>query len=148
MGAKRLSERDRAPSISRASLGDIKLRAVIRLLTTPHGKKGTVARLLAAECARSTRTVYRWEQLYRKHGLSGLSHPRSDRGVPQIYSAAEFEAVIEASVRLRRYPLSNIHREWKALGLSGSYETFRWWIRRLQVFGFVDTSSQRGELSA
>ena len=150
MGAKRLSERDgdRAPSISRAPSGDAKFRVVVRLLTTPRGRKGAVARLLAAECARSTRTVCRWEQLYRKYGLSGLAHPRLDRGVPQLYSSAEFGSVIAASVRLRRYPRSNMHREWKALGLPGSYETFRWWIRRLQVFGFIEAPSQRGELSA
>ncbi len=148
MGAKRLSDY-RAPSISRAPSGDAKLRVVVRLLTTPHGRKGTVARLLAAECARSTRTLFRWEQSYRKHGLSGLSHPRSDRGVPQIYNDTEFEMVIAASVRLKRSPRSKISQEWKALGLPGSRETFRYWVRRLQVFGFIEAShGGKEEISA
>src|SRR5271157_239443 len=104
MGAKRLSERDRAPSISRAPSGDTKLRAVVRLLTTPHGKKTAVARLLAAECGRAWRSIYRWSQMYRKHGMSGLSHSRADKGISILYSASEFDAVIAASLRLRRGP--------------------------------------------
>lgn len=145
---KKLSD-DRAPSISRAPSSDVKFRVVVRMRTTPFGKKETVARLLAAECGRSTRTVYRWDQLYREHGLSGLSHPRSDRGVPQLYSAAEFESVKVAAERLRRYPRSKVRREWKASGVRGSYETFRVWIRRLQAFGYqVSGADEKGERRA
>lgn len=148
MGSKRLSD-DRAPSISGAPSNDAKFRAVVRLLRTPHGKKDTVARLLAAECGRAVRSVYRWSQLYREGGLSRLSHSRADKGVPQIYSSREFEIVIAASVRLRRHPRSKIRPAWKALGLPGSYETFRYWVRRLQVFGYQETpAGERGELSA
>jgi hypothetical protein len=149
MGAKRLPD-DRAPSIAAPS-GAAKLRIVMRLLTTPRGNKATVARQLASECGRNWRSVYRWQQVYCQHGFPGLAHSRrSDKGFPQLYSPPEFESVVVAAGRLRRNPRCKIRREFAALGLPGSYETFRFWVRRLQIYGFVETSpvSEREALRA
>lgn len=138
MGTKRLSE-DRAPSISAPS-GDAKFRAVVRLLTAPYGGKGAVARLLASQCGRNWRSVYRWQRVYCQHGFSGLAHSRSDKGFPRLWSPIEFEIVIAVADRLRRPPCSKVRSEWKTAGVPGSYETFRFWVRRLQAYGFVETS--------
>ena len=142
MGAKRLSD-DRAPSISRALSGDVKLRACIRMLTTPFGKKCEAVRLLAAELGYAPSSLYHWRRRYREAGPHGFSHNRADKGIPRVYSEAEFESVIAAAQRLRRRPSVKLSQEWRALGLSGSYETFRRWIRAIQAFGIPAASVRR-----
>ena len=95
---------------------------------------------LAKECGRQSRTIYHWLEACKTLGASGFVRKRSDAGVPHIYSESEFEIVIAASVRLRRHPHIKIRHEWKALNLPGSYETFRFWVRRLQFFGYLEAA--------
>jgi hypothetical protein len=88
--------------------------------------------------------------MYCQHGFAGLAHSRADKGFPKLYSKPEFESVIVAAGRLRRNPRGKVRREFTALGLPGIYDTFRRWIRKLQVYGFVETSpaSERGQIRA
>src|ERR1035437_7201844 len=77
---------------SRALSGDVKLRACIRMLTTPFGKKREAVRLLTAELGRAPSSLYNWRRRYREAGPSGFSHDRADKGIPRVYSEAEFES--------------------------------------------------------
>jgi hypothetical protein len=109
---------------------DIKRRAVIRLRATRHGKKLAVAQRLASECGRSVRAVFYWQRQYLARGFGGLSSTRSDRGISRIFSGSDLESLRRAAARVRRY--GDLSVEWRALGLPGSPETFRLWIRRFQ----------------
>jgi len=125
---------------------DLKLRAVTRLLTTPRGRKTGVAQQLASECGRSVRAVFDWQRQFRRWGYAGLAHARADKGVPRVYSASEFERVIQAAGRIRWH--GDIRREWRSLKLPGSYQQFRRWVRQLRAFGYVETESRMESRSA
>ena len=149
MGANPQSDTHGARSTLLRVSVDTKLRVVVRLLTTPHGAKTAVARRLAAECGRSLRAIFHWRENYRRLGPSGLARVRSDEGSPRLYNAADFDRVIAASVRLRRRPYIKIRQEWITLNLPGSYETFRFWVRRLQTFGYIEApTARRGKIGA
>ena len=124
----------------------IKLRLVIRLRTTPFGKKLPLARRLAGECGRSLRTVLSWQTAYKQLGYRGLDHRRADCGLCRLYGDAELPRVVEAAVRVRHY--GDLRREWRSLALPGSYETFRYWVRKIQVFGYSEASDKWRLLSA
>jgi hypothetical protein len=124
-------------SLPRALRIGIKHRAVIRLRATPFGKKADVARRLGLECGRAVRTILRWQTQYRNFGLPGLSRSRSDRGVSHIFSNSDLEILRQAAVRTRYR--GGLAREWRELGLPGSYESFRCWIRRLQEQSHSET---------
>jgi hypothetical protein len=109
---------------------DIKRRAAVRLLCTRFGRKAGVARRLAQEVGRSVRSVLRWQQQYRNCGLFGLTGNRSDRGMSHIFSNSDLEILGQAAVRTRYR--GGLAREWRSLGLPGSYRTFCFWIRRFQ----------------
>lgn len=132
-GASRMGERQgllNGSSVPRALRIGIKHRVVIRLRATPFGKKAAVACRLGLECGRAVRTILRWQTQYRNFGLSGLSRSRSDRGISHIFSNSDLEILGQAAVRTRYR--GGLAREWRSLGLPGSYRTFCFWIRRLQ----------------
>ena len=118
-------------AVPRALRADLKRRAVVRLMGTRFGRKAGVARRLAVEVGRSVRSVLRWQQQYRTFGSLGLGRSRSDRGISRIYSDSDFEALRCAAVRIRHF--GDLAREHRSLGLSGSYRTFCFWVRRLQA---------------
>jgi len=123
---------------------EIKLRVVSRLLTAPRGRKVLTAQQLAAECGRCVRVVYNWHRQFRRFGYAGLIRVRSDSGVPRLYSSAEFDRVGSAASRVLHR--GDISLEWRVSGLPGSFETFRAWVRRLQVFGLAGEA--REDISA
>lgn len=131
-------------STPRPLRADIKRRAVIRLRATHHGKKMAVAQRLALECGRSVRAVFYWQRQYLTRGFGGLSHSRSDRGISRIFSGSDLENLRRVAARVRHY--GDLAAEWRALGLPGSPETFRLWIRRFQEC--PSESGQEEKLSA
>ncbi len=120
----------------------MKFKAVIRLAATLHGRKVAEADRLAQECGRSRSTVLQWQTAFKRHGEAGLLHCRADRGLPRVYSDEQFQMVIQAAARLRRWDsIAKEYRKLKAQGLPGCKETFRAWIRRLQKYGYSDAIS-------
>ena len=52
----------------------------------------------------------------------------------------ELARVTEAASRIR--DKGDLRREWRASQVSGSFETFRAWVRKLQASGFVKTARE------
>jgi transposase len=146
MRAKGSPDGYRSPSVAPRRSPEIMTRAVVRLLTAPYGRRTAVARTLAGECGVGFRTIYGWRERYQKHGPSAFAHSRADKGVPRIYSVDEFQNVIGAAARLRQVG-GRINREWRKLSLPGSVETFRVWVRRVQI-GFAKAPWEREKVSA
>jgi len=59
-----------------------------------------------------------------------------------LYTPGDFDAVISAAGRIRGH--GDTRREWRALGLPGSYQQFRRWVRRLQAFGYIEVPDRMG----
>jgi transposase-like protein len=115
-----------------APTANLMLRCVTRLITARHGQKGKVARQLAAECGRNWRSLYYWRMKYRKFDAAGLIRKRSDRGITRVYTPQQLDLISQAAKRVGRH--GDVAREWKRLALGvGTFETFRFWVRRLQL---------------
>jgi transposase len=113
-----------------ALTADLKLRAVCRLLSTPHGVKGAIVEQLALECGRKPRTLYNWLERIKTSGCESLERStRSDARRPRLYNPQQLRAVAQVA---ERRP-GNIRAEFRALGLPGSYETFRWWLWQVRL---------------
>ena len=138
-----MAEKGNGPSSARVLSSDAKLRACIRMATTPFGRKGHTVGQLASELGRSRSSLYGWQRRFRLAGMSGLSRNRADKGIPRSYSPAEFDTVIATAERIRRCPSLRISREWRSLKLPGSRETFRRWVRTIQIYGVPGTSIRR-----
>jgi transposase-like protein len=113
--------------------GDLRLRAVFRIITAPRGAKAAVVSQLGAELGVGERTLYRWKRRFERGGYTALFRKtRSEAGRPRLYSAHQLQALIEAAPRIRR---GLMFREFLALGLPGSYGSFRHWIWKARRHG-------------
>jgi hypothetical protein len=128
-------------SPSRIVSPELRFRVVVRILTAPRGTKVDVARRLAKELGLGVRTVLEWQHQYQLFGCDGLvRRPRADKGIPRLYEVNELARVTEAASRIR--DKGDLRREWRASQVSGSFETFRAWVRKLQASGFVKTARE------
>jgi hypothetical protein len=127
--------------VKRLSAG-VKLRIVIRLLTTPRGKRVVLARALALESGGSQRSIYRWRKTFLKRGPCGLARvKRLDMGVSKLYASADFERMAVVAARQRHRPRTSIRAEYETLqaaGLRGSYQTFRRTVRIMEAAGIKE----------
>jgi hypothetical protein len=89
-----------------------------------------LARQLGAECGKSKRTAERWQHAVKQSDYAALfRRTRSDAMRPKIYSAEQWQALVEAAWRVRG---GKMRAEFRALKMVGSLETFRSWIWRVR----------------
>jgi hypothetical protein len=114
----------------------LRLRAVLILLSTPHGRKVATAGALLKELKRarlalSLRSLYRWRSRYLRFGFAGmLRRRRRDAGQPHGFSQETLARIVHAAVRVKRY--GDLARSFRALRPGICAEAFRLWIRRIQ----------------
>jgi hypothetical protein len=113
----------------------LRLRAVVVLSSAPWGtRRETAARLMrdlrthGLKAAR--RTLYHWQQRYRRGGFEALVRRRRS-GCGRARNEGILASFIESAGRVRRF--GDCSREYRRLEPPVSYETFRCWIRRIQA---------------
>ena len=121
-------------SLSKSLSKSLKFRAVVVLLTTPHGHRKAVVATLREELAArgfkvSVGSIYNWRHRVLCRGVAGLVRQlRGDKG--RLRRRAALPLIADAATRVRRS--GDIAREFRRLRPGVSRETFRRWVRTLQ----------------
>jgi hypothetical protein len=128
----------------------LKLRAVVFLLSVPHGAKsaaiaGVMSALAEKGVPASRGSLYRWRSLYLRSGFAGIIRKdRRDKGRPRKSMAEVLPCIVDAATRVHR--TGDIAREFRKIRPKASYEAFRRWVRTFQKqIGVLEIPPRRTE---